>query len=156
MAIRHIVKEGDAVLRKKARPVTDFGAKTQMLIDDMIDTLYDVGNGIGLAAPQVGMLRRIFIIDLQDEDGLGLIVFVNPEITSTSGSQICQEGCLSIPGKWGDVERPENLTVRAQDRNGEWFELEADGLLANCIAHEYDHLEGILFTDKLIGELMSS
>ena len=156
MAIRHIVKEGDAVLRKKARPVTDFGAKTQMLIDDMIDTLYDVGNGIGLAAPQVGMLRRIFIIDLQDEDGLGLIVFVNPEITSTLGSQICQEGCLSIPGKWGDVERPENLTVRAQDRNGEWFELEADGLLANCIAHEYDHLEGILFTDKLIGELMSS
>lgn len=156
MAIRQIVKVGDDVLTKKARPVTDFGSKTQSLIDDMIDTLYDVGNGIGLAAPQVGVLRRIFIIDLHDEDGLGLLVFVNPEIVSTSGTQICQEGCLSIPGKWGEVERPEILTVRAQDRNGEWFELEADGLMANCIAHEYDHLEGILFTDKLIGELMDS
>lgn len=158
MAIRQIVKEGDEVLRKKARPVTDFGAKTQRLIDDMIDTLDDVGNGIGLAAPQVGMLKRIFIVDLHDEDegGEGLLIFVNPEIVATSGTQLCQEGCLSIPGKWGDVERPEKLTVRAQDRNGEWFELEADGLMANCIAHEYDHLEGVLFIDKVIGELIST
>ncbi len=155
MAIRNIVKEGDDVLRKVARPVTDFGERTQRLIDDMIDTLYGAGNGIGLAAPQVGMLRRIFVIDLQDEDGIGLKVFVNPEIVETSGTRICQEGCLSIPGKWGDVERPVSLKVRAQDRHGEFFEVEADGLLGNCIAHEYDHLEGILFIDKLIGELIT-
>lgn len=155
MAIRNIVKEGDEVLRKRAREVTDFGTRTQRLIDDMIDTLYDTDNGIGLAAPQVGMLKRIFVIDLHDEDGIGLKVFVNPEITASSGKQVGQEGCLSIPGKWGDVERPAQLKIRALDRNGEPFELEADGLLAVCIAHENDHLNGVLFTDKLVGELIT-
>lgn len=153
MAIRNIVTLGDDVLHKVARPVTDFGAKTQELIDDMIDTLDATDNGIGLAAPQVGMLRRIFIVDLHDEDGVQ--VFVNPEILETEGTRLCQEGCLSIPGKWGDVERPVSLKVRAQDRDGEFFELDTDELLANVIAHENDHLDGILFIDKLVGELIT-
>ncbi len=159
MAIRNIVKEGDDVLRKVAKPVTDFGPKTQMLIDDMIETLEDVGNGIGLAAPQVGVLRRIFIVDLHDEeeeDGQGLLVFVNPEILETSGTQICQEGCLSIPDKWGDVERPYQIKIRAQDRHGEFFEMDTEELMANVIAHENDHLDGILFIDKVIGELITT
>lgn len=150
MAIRNIIKDGDPRLRKVAREVTDFGDRTQMIVDDLIDTLYENGNGIGLAANQIGILRRIFVVDLQDEDGLR--VFINPEITNLEGEQIGQEGCLSIPEFWGYVERPEKIKVRAQDRNGETFELEAEDLLAVCICHENDHLNGVLFKDRVIPE----
>ena len=153
MAIRTIITEGEDTLRKRAREVTDFGQRTQTIIDDMIDTLYDAGNGIGLAAPQVGLLKRIFIVDLQDETGLK--VFVNPKIVEEEGTQLCTEGCLSVPGKWGQVERPESILVKAQDRFGESFELRAEALMANVICHENDHLNGVLFIDKVIGDLMT-
>ena len=153
MAIRTIITEGDEVLRKKARPVADIDARTQSLIDDMIDTLRHSGNGIGLAAPQVGILRRIFVIDLGDEDGLR--VFINPEITETRGTQCGTEGCLSLPGLWGEVERPAELVCEALDRDGQPFRVEADGLLAVCIAHENDHLDGILFRDRANGPLQA-
>ena len=153
MAIRTIITEGEDTLRKRAREVTDFGPRTQTIIDDMIDTLYDAGNGIGLAAPQVGLLRRIFIIDLQDETGL--TVFVNPEIIAEEGTQLCTEGCLSVPGKWGQVERPDSVLVKAQDRFGKPFELRGEGLMANVICHENDHLDGVLFIDKVIGDLLT-
>lgn len=152
MAIREIIVDGDDRLRKVARPVDDVKApRIQTLIEDMIDTLHESGNGIGLAAVQVGVLRRVFIVDLGDEKGLR--VFVNPEITKREGSQCGQEGCLSVPGRWGTVERPARIHVRALDREGEPFELDAEGLEAVCICHENDHLDGILFTDKVIGEL---
>lgn len=150
MAIRSIIKDGDPRLRKIAREVTDFGERTQMIVDDLVDTLYENGNGIGLAANQIGVLRRIFVVDLQDEAGLR--VFINPEIVERDGEQIGQEGCLSIPEYWGYVERPERIKVRAHDRDGETFELEADGLLAVCICHENDHLDGVLFKDRVIPE----
>lgn len=150
MAIRSIIKDGDPRLRKIAREVTDFSERTQMIVDDLVDTLYENGNGIGLAANQIGVLRRIFVVDLQDEAGLR--VFINPEIVERDGEQIGQEGCLSIPEYWGYVERPERIKVRAHDRDGETFELEADGLLAVCICHENDHLDGVLFKDRVIPE----
>ena len=151
MALRNIITDGDERLRKKSREVTDFGERTQTLIDDMIDTLHKTGNGIGLAAVQIGVLKRIFIVDIEDEGGLR--VYVNPRITETHGEQCNTEGCLSIPDYWGEVKRPAKIKVEAQDRFGESFELEAEGLLAVCICHENDHLDGILFTDKLEGEL---
>ncbi|NJP39936.1 peptide deformylase [Oscillospiraceae bacterium HV4-5-C5C] len=154
MAIRKIVLDPDPVLRKQAREVTDFGPRTQTLIDDLIDTLHHSGNGIGLASPQVGVLRRIFVIDMQDEAGVR--VFVNPRIISRKGQQSSTEGCLSIPGYWGEVERPATVKVQAQDRQGHPFELEAEELLAVCICHENDHLDGVLFTDKVIGELVKA
>lgn len=153
MAIRQILRDGDETLRKKARPVTEFDARLHLLLDDMAETMYD-SSGIGLAAPQVGILRRVFVIDLND--GKGLTEFINPVIRDACGSQTSCEGCLSIPGAWGDVERPESLTIAALDRNGEPFELQATGTLAVCICHEYDHLDGILFKDKVKGELMQS
>lgn len=153
MAVREIIVEGDERLRKISRPVENIlDPKIQTLIDDMIDTLYTSGNGIGLAAVQVGMLKRIFIIDLQDEAGLR--VFINPEFVERKGKQCNQEGCLSLPGYWGDVERPAYIKVRAFDREGQAFEIEAEGLEAICICHENDHLDGILFKDRVIGEMV--
>lgn len=151
MAIRKIIVDGDDRLRKVSKEVTDFGSRTQMIIDDMIDTLHHTGNGIGLAAVQVGILRRIFIVDIE-EDG-GLQVFVNPKIVATEGEQCSMEGCLSVPDYWGDVKRPAKIRVEAQDRYGEPFTLEAEGLRATCICHENDHLDGVLFTDKVEGPL---
>lgn len=151
MAIRQILKDGDETLRKKARPVTAFDAKLHLLLDDMAETMYE-NNGIGLAAPQIGILRRIFVVDVHEE--IGLMEFINPKIVETAGSQTSCEGCLSVPGVWGDVERPETLTIEAQDRDGNPFTLEASSLLAICICHEYDHLDGILFKDKVKGELV--
>lgn len=152
MAIRNIIREDDERLRKKARVVEDVLApRVQQTIEDLVDTLYDHGGGIGLAANQIGILRRIFIIDLGDE--IGLRVFVNPEILEQSGEQIMKEGCLSIPGVQGDVKRPKKLKIQALNQFGERFELEAEGLLAVCICHELDHLDGVLFTDKLAGPL---
>jgi len=152
LALRQILKDGDDTLRKISRPVTAFDNKLQTLIDDMFETMY-ANNGIGLAAPQVGVLRRLFVMDLQD--GSGPVVAINPEIRQAQGSQICQEGCLSIPGKYGDVERPATLVLEALDRNGQPFSLPADNLKAVCICHETDHLDGILFRDKVKGPLLS-
>lgn len=151
MAVREIIVDGDDRLRKKARLVDNIAdPKIQQIVDDMIDTLYATGNGVGLAAVQVGILKRIFVIDLQD--GKGLKVYINPEIIDRQGRQCNQEGCLSLPGFWGEVIRPAKVTVRAFDRNGKQFEQTATGLGAICISHETDHLNGILFKDLVISE----
>ena len=148
MAMRNICIIGDDVLRKKAREVTIFDDRLSELIDDMVETMTFENRGIGLAAPQVGILRRVFVVDVGDDHGL--LEFVNPEIISTEGIVLSSEGCLSVPERGGMVERPEKLKVKAQNRKGESFELEAEGLLAICICHEYDHLDGVLFVDKLV------
>ena len=148
MALRNLVLEGDPLLRKTSRPVDEITPRIIKLLDDMADTMYYGGRGIGIAAPQVGVLRRVFIVDVGDEHGL--IEFINPEILEASGSQTDNEGCLSIPGKTCEVERPSHIKVKATDRNGNEFELEADGLLARCICHENDHLNGVLFIDKSV------
>lgn len=152
MALRQILHDGEPTLRKVSREVTKFDARLQTLIDDMFETMYE-NNGIGLAAPQVGILRRVFVIDLQDDNGP--YVMINPKIVSQTGTQIYSEGCLSIPGRFGDVERPAKITVEAQNREGKPFRLDAEELLAVCICHENDHLDGILFKDKVKGELLS-
>ena len=148
MALRNLVLEGDPLLRKTSRPVDEITPRIIKLLDDMADTMYYGGRGIGIAAPQVGVLRRVFIVDVGDEHGL--IEFINPEILEASGSQTDNEGCLSVPGKTCAVERPQHIKVKALNRNGEEFELEADDLLARCICHENDHLNGILFIDKSV------
>ncbi|TCZ79428.1 peptide deformylase [Paenibacillus albiflavus] len=145
MAIRLIVKDPDPVLRENAVQVTKFNSNLHKLLDDMADTMYDAP-GVGLAAPQVGILKRVVVMDCGEEFG-GLIELVNPEILETSGEQYGPEGCLSIPGLQGDVVRPMNVKVKAQNRNGEEFVLEGTDLLARCIMHEVDHLNGVLFTD---------
>src|SRR5690625_6075468 len=126
MAIRLIVKEPDLVLRQKSKPVTKFTRHVHKLLDDMAETMYDA-YGVGLAAPQVGILKRVIVIDTQQEDGPGLIEMVNPEIIERSGEQIGPEGCLSIPGLNGEVKRAEYVKVRGQDRDGNFFEMEAEG-----------------------------
>ena len=143
MATRNIVVEGDEVLRKKCRVVEKFDARLFELLDDMRDTLYGSGNGVGLAAPQVGILRRVVVIDV----GEGLIELINPQIISQSGKQTGSEGCLSCPGQFGIVTRPQKVRVKAQNRSGEWFEVEGEDLLARAFCHELDHLEGRLFKD---------
>lgn len=142
MAIRNMVYEGDPLLRKTSREVTAFDGKLATLLDDMFETMVQQ-SGVGLAAVQVGILRRAVVIDV----GEGKIELVNPTILKTSGSQVGSEGCLSFPGQIGIVERPDAVTVRAQDRNGEWFELTGIGLLARALCHEIDHLDGIVFID---------
>ena len=143
MAIRNILQIGDETLRKKCFEVTDFGEKTTLLLDDMKDTVKKA-NGAGLAAPQVGVLRRIFVVDLPE----GCFEFINPVLVYQKGSQVGPEGCLSVKGKYGDVVRPNKVKIRAQDRNGKVFELVANGFFAEAICHEYDHLDGILYVDK--------
>lgn len=143
MALRNIVKTGDEVLLKPCRPVEKFDAKLGALLDDMAETM-NAANGVGLAAPQVGILRRVVTIDV----GEGLIELVNPVITKMSGKQEGQEGCLSFPGEWGIVERPMKVTVRASDRHGDEFEMTGEGLLARAFCHEIDHLNGIVFTTR--------
>lgn len=145
MAIRNIVLLGDEVLRKKSFPVTDFSDKTHELLDDMKDTLTKA-EGAGLAAVQVGVLRRMFVCDVKE----GYFEFINPEIIKQKGKRKDIEGCLSIPKKHGFVIRPQYVKVRAQDRNGEFFEIEAEDFFAKCICHEYDHLDGIVYTDKAV------
>ncbi|MFD0697166.1 peptide deformylase [Paenibacillus sp. GCM10027628] len=145
MAIRIIVKDPDPVLREKAITVTKFNANLHKLLDDMADTMYDA-EGVGLAAPQIGILKRVIVMDCGDEHG-GLIEMVNPEIVTSSGEQIGPEGCLSIPGIRGDVSRPMNVTAKGQDRHGNPIEITGTELLARCIFHEIDHLNGVLFTD---------
>ena len=145
MALRNIVKEGDEVLTKKCRPVEKFDDRLASLLDDMYETM-TAGNGVGLAAPQVCMLRRAFVIDI----GEGKLEFVNPEIIKTSGKQETGEGCLSCPGEYGITIRPRFVTVKAQDRNGKEFTMDASDLLAKAICHENDHLDGILFKAHVI------
>lgn len=144
MALRNIVTVGDSVLTKISRPVVNFDKRLHMLLDDMTDTLVEAG-GVGLAAPQVGILRRAVIVDTGDEYD-GMIELINPEILETSGTQTGLEGCLSVPGEYGIVTRPDYVKVRAQDRYGEWFEAEGEGLIARCFCHEIAHLEGQLYT----------
>lgn len=144
MAIRNIVTIDDPVLRKKSRPVVNFDEKLWTLLDDMKETLKKA-DGAGLAAVQVGILRRAVIVDVGDGKPLELI---NPEIVETSGDQEGQEGCLSLPGEWGVVRRPEFVRVRAQNRKGQWCMYKGEGLKARCFCHEIDHLDGIVFTDR--------
>ena len=147
MAIREIVKKGDSVLNKVCRPVEKFDSKLHKLLDDMAETMHEA-NGAGLAAPQVAILRRICIVDIGDEDGV--IELINPKIIAKSGMQRTEEGCLSCPGIWGYTERPMYVTVRAFDRFGNQFEKTAEGLKAKAFCHEIDHLDGILFTQKVV------
>lgn len=143
MATRNIIQYGDPTLRKKSFEVTDFGEKTHALLDDMIETLEEA-KGAGLAAVQVGVLRRIFIVSVEDK----IYECINPVILKKSGKQIGDEGCLSVKGKYGSVERPMKLVVKAQDRNGNFFTVTVRGFAARAFSHEYDHLEGILYIDK--------
>lgn len=146
MALREILKFGDEALRKKCRAVTAFDKKLWELLDDMAQTLHGE-QGVGLAAPQVGILKRAVIIDLLD--GNGVHELINPVILSQEGSQTGDEGCLSAPGEWGEVERPAKVTVKALDRNGEEFTITGEGLMARALCHEIDHLDGILFIDHI-------
>ena len=143
MATRNIVTVGDPVLEKVCRPVTKFDEKLHTLLDDMAETLYEA-NGVGLAAPQVGVLRRVVIVDSGEE----LLELINPELIETEGEQTGLEGCLSVPGKYGIVTRPMYAVVRAQDRDGNWFEVEGEELIARCFCHELDHLDGHIYTEK--------
>lgn len=144
MALRNIRKIGDTVLRQECRKVEKIDNRLLTLIEDMIDTMYDA-DGVGLAAPQVGILKRLFVIDIGD----GPLVFINPEILETSGSQTGEEGCLSVPGRYEEVTRANCVKARALNEKGEEFEIEGEELLARAILHEYDHLDGTLFVDKL-------
>ncbi|MBP5192561.1 MAG: peptide deformylase [Eubacterium sp.] len=145
MAKRTIRTDGDDVLRKVCKPVKSMTARTEELIDDMFETMYD-SNGVGLAAPQVGVLKRIVVIDVMDGNPL---VLINPEIVETEGEQTGPEGCLSLPGLEGEVTRPERVVCKALDRNMDEITVEGEGLLARCICHELDHLDGILYKDKV-------
>lgn len=144
MAIRNIVKIGDDILRRVCRTQLTFDDRLALTLDDMADTMYEA-EGVGLAAPQIGILRRYCVVDVGD----GIIELVNPVIEKQSGSQSGEEGCLSIPGRYEEVERPMNVTVRAQDRNGKTFKIKAEGFKARALCHEIDHLDGILYIDKI-------
>ena len=146
MALRKIVVVGDECLAKVCRPVTAFNSRLHALLDDMTDTLIDA-SGAGLAAPQVGILRRVCIV--MDEDSGEYLELVNPEIVFTDGEQTGLEGCLSVPGKWGIVTRPNLVRVRAQDRFGNWFEAEGEGLMGRAFCHEIEHLDGHLYTEHI-------
>ena len=148
MAIRNVREMGDEILRKKSREVPEVTPKIRELIADMYDTMYET-QGVGLAAPQVGILKRIVVIDT---DGTPYTM-INPRILETDGSQTGNEGCLSVPGKAGEVTRPDYVKAEAWNENMERYEVEATGLLARAICHELDHLEGILYVDLVEGEL---
>ncbi|MBR5543579.1 MAG: peptide deformylase [Oscillospiraceae bacterium] len=145
MALRNIVKEGDPVLRKTCREVTEFNERLHVLLDDMAETLIHA-NGAGLAAPQVGVLKRVAIVSVDDD----YFELVNPVIIKTEGEEISPEGCLSVPDIYGTVNRPYKVTVKAFDRFGKEFTASGKGLLARAFCHEIDHLDGILFKDKVI------
>lgn len=148
MATRRIVEIGDEKLRKHAKPVEKFDLRLRILLKDMADTMYKA-DGVGLAAPQVGILRRVVVVDVGD----GLIELVNPEIISAEGEQTGPEGCLSVPGRSGIVTRPNEVTVRAKNGHGEPVEIKGEGFLARAICHELDHLDGILYVDKMEREI---
>lgn len=147
MAIRKVVTVEDPILRKTSRPVERFNDKLWQLLDDMKETMYKT-QGVGLAAVQVGMLRRVVVVDVGD----GYLELINPEIVEMSGEEISEEGCLSLPGESGKVKRPTYVKVKAQNRNGAWHILEGTGLKARCFCHEIDHLDGTLYIDRIIPE----
>lgn len=149
MAIRNIRTLGDEILTKKAKEITEVTPRIQELIDDMFETMYEA-DGCGLAAPQVGIRKRLVVIDCGDQP----LVLINPVILETSGSQTGYEGCLSVPGKTGTVTRPNYAKVKAYDENMEEFTVEGEELLARCLCHEIDHLDGIMYVDKVEGQLM--
>lgn len=149
MAIRKIVELGtDDILRKRSRVVDKFDRRLKQLLDDMAQTMY-AADGAGLAAVQVGILKRVVVIDV----GEGLIELINPEIIASEGSVVRPEGCLSVPGRRGTVERPEWVKVRAQDRHGDFFEIEGRDLLGMALCHELDHLDGVIYVDKMIEDV---
>jgi peptide deformylase len=143
MAIRQVRKEGDEILRKTAKPVKEITPAILELLDDMLQTMHAL-DAVGIAAPQIGQLKRICVVELEDE----LYELINPQIVETDGSHICNEACLSIPGRCGDVERPFKITVQATNRQGEEYTVEADDFLASAMCHEIDHLDGVIFLDK--------
>ena len=147
MGLRKILTDKEPALHKVCKPVTNFDSKLFKLLDDMRDTLIESG-GVGLAAPQVGILRRVVLVDVGEEEN-EIVEFINPEMLETDGEQYGPEGCLSVPGKYGLVKRPYYAKVRAQDRNGDWFEAEGEELIARCFCHELDHLDGIVYTEKM-------
>lgn len=148
MALRQIRIQGDAVLEKKCREITELTPRIKELIGDMLETMYDAC-GVGLAGPQVGVLKRLCVIDIGD----GPIVLINPVILTSDGEQTGDEGCLSLPGKAGQVTRPNHVIVRAMDENMEEREIEGEGLLARAMCHEIDHLDGHMYTEKVEGQL---
>ena len=147
MGLRKILTDKDPALHKVCKPVTAFDKKLHKLLEDMTDTLIDSG-GVGLAAPQVGILRRVVLVDVGMEEN-EIIELINPEMIATDGEQYGPEGCLSVPGKYGLVRRPNYAKVRAQDRNGDWYEYEGEELIARCFCHELDHLDGIVYTEVM-------
>ena len=144
MALRRILTDAESALHKTCKPVEKFDSKLHTLLNDMTDTLVDSG-GVGLAAPQVGILRRVVLVDTGEE----ILELINPTLVETDGEQIGAEGCLSVPGKYGLVKRPYYAKVRAQDRNGNWYEAEGEELIARCFCHELDHLDGIIYTQGM-------
>lgn len=144
MGLRKILTDKDPALHKVCKPVEKFDSKLHRLLDDMAETMEDA-NGVGLAAPQVGILRRVVVVDTGD----GILELVNPTLVETDGEQVGAEGCLSVPGRYGLVKRPYYAKVRAQDRNGEWFEVEGEELIGRCFCHELDHLDGIVYTEVM-------
>ena len=144
MGLRKILTDKDPALHKVCKPVESFDKKLHKLLDDMRETLID-SNGVGLAAPQVGILRRVVLVDIGDE----ILELINPEMLETDGEQVGPEGCLSVPGKYGLVKRPAWAKVRAQDREGNWYEAEGEEIIARCFCHELDHLDGIVYTEVM-------
>lgn len=149
MATRNIVKIGEPILREKCREVTIFDERLGVLIDDMVETMFRA-NGVGLAAPQVGILKRVCVVSV---DGKKVYELINPVILKSSGEQIGPEGCLSIPNRRGDVMRPKRLTVEAFDRKGKKVKYNVDGFTAVAFCHEMDHLDGVMFIDKVVGKV---
>ena len=145
MALRQLRYEGDEILRKKCKKVEEVNDHIRMILDDMIDTLHNTEDGAAIAAPQIGILKRLVVIDM----GTGIIKLVNPEIIEEKGIQECVEGCLSIPNKYGNTIRPKKVTIKALNENGEEIILTGRGEMAKCFCHEIDHLDGILFIDKV-------
>ncbi len=145
MALKEIRTQDDEVLRGKCKPVAEITPRIRQHLDDLADTLQSVGNGAGLAAPQIGVLRRLIVVDTPD----GLLRLINPEIVEAEGEHDVEEGCLSVPGVWGRLKRPVSVKVRALNENGEVLDLSAQDDMAKCFCHEIDHLDGILFTDKV-------
>ncbi len=147
MAIRNIREDGDEILRKKSREVENVDDKIREILNDMVETMHKY-NGVGLAGPQIGILKRLVVIDLYDDKGP--IKLVNPEIIKEKGSKEVEEGCLSFPNKFAKVIRPEEVTIKALNENGKQIKISAKGLLAQALSHEIDHLNGVLFVDKII------
>ena len=144
MGLRKILTDKEPSLHKICRPVEKFDSRLHKLLDDMVETMKDA-HGVGLAAPQIGILRRIVVVDTGEE----VLELVNPTMLETDGEQLGAEGCLSVPGKYGLVKRPYYAKVRAQDRNGDWFEVEGEEIIARCFCHELDHLDGIVYTEVM-------